>query len=144
MFLNVVIQSRLNHEQSIEWRIFISRRVETNELDKNANKMFENGWFNPFFYLEGGKLFLSFLLAAISEKNVCVQAIAYESYAITKQEAAILSPISGNVKGRGKMTKNNTATQLSSIQQGSVLPIGARHTFAASSQKIYVFWQVNC
>ena len=55
-----------NHGQSIERRIFNSRPVETTDLlDKFANKTFNN---DCFIDLEVGKLCLSFLLAAISEK----------------------------------------------------------------------------
>ena len=60
--LKCCFQSRLDHGQSIERRIFISRLVETTNLDKYANKMFENDWFiDP----EGGKLWLNFLFAVI-------------------------------------------------------------------------------
>ena len=51
--------------QSVERWIFISRPVETTVLDKYANKIFKNDY---FIDLEVGKLFLSFLLAEISEK----------------------------------------------------------------------------
>ena len=55
----------VNHGQSIERRIFVSRPVETTDLYKYANKMFKN---NCFIDLEEGKLCLSFLLTVISEK----------------------------------------------------------------------------
>ena len=78
----MLLLTEANHGQSIERRIFISRPVETTDLDKYANKMLKN---DCFIDLEVGKLCLSFLLAVISEKNICVlcisYAIAYESYA---------------------------------------------------------------
>ena len=51
-----------NQRQSIKRRIFISRPLETSDLDKYANKMFKNDCFIDLD-LEVGKLRLSFLHA---------------------------------------------------------------------------------
>ena len=93
-----------NHGQSIERQIFISRPVETTDLDKYANKMFKNDSFIE--YLEVGKLCLSFLLAVISEKifasyvfpNKNQKPLRMSRMQITKQVVAILSLISGNAR----------------------------------------------
>ena len=53
-----------NHGQSTKRRIFISRPVETTDLDKYANKMLKN---DCFIDLEGGKLRLN-KLSEISRK----------------------------------------------------------------------------
>ena len=92
---------QVNHGQSIEQRIFISRPVETTDLDKYANKMLQS---DCFIDLEVGKLFLSFVLPVISEKNVCVlvftdknqKPLRVSRMQITNQAVAILSQISGN------------------------------------------------
>ena len=57
MFL--LIEANLG--QSIERRIFISRPVETTDLDKYANKIFKN---DCFIDLEVGRLYLSFPLSS--------------------------------------------------------------------------------
>ena len=89
-----------NHRQSIERRIFISRPVAvgTTDLDKYANKMFNN---DRFIDLEIGKLRLSFLLAVIAEKMFASYVFPDKNQTplrisrmqITKQGVAILSLI---------------------------------------------------
>ena len=87
-----------NHRQSIERRIFISRPVGTTDLDKYANKMFNN---DRFIDLEIGKLRLSFLLAVIAEKMFASYVFPDKNQTplrisrmqITKQGVAILSLI---------------------------------------------------
>ena len=87
-----------NHRQSIERRIFISRPVGTTDLDKYANKMFNN---DRFIDLEIGKLRLRFLLAVIAEKMFASYVFPDKNQTplrisrmqITKQGVAILSLI---------------------------------------------------
>ena len=92
-----------NHGQSIERQIFISRPVETTDLDKYANKMFKN---DCFIDLEVGKLCLSFLLAVISEKMFASyvfpdknqKPLRMSRMQITTQAVVIFSLISGNMR----------------------------------------------
>ena len=92
-----------NHGQSIERQIFISRPVETTDLNKYANKMFKN---DCFIDLEVGKLCLSFLLAVISEKMFASyvfpdknqKPLRMSRMQITTQAVVIFSLISGNMR----------------------------------------------
>ena len=92
-------------DKAIERQIFISRTLETTDLDKHANKMLKN---DCFIDLEVGKLCLSFLLAAISEKmfgsyvfpNKNQKPLRMSRTQITKQAVAILSLISGMHTGK--------------------------------------------
>ena len=79
----------------------ISRTSEIPDLDKYATKTLEN---DCFVDLEGGKLYLSYLLTVISEKMFASYVFPDKNQKtlrkcgmqITKQAVAILSLISGN------------------------------------------------
>ena len=106
-FFKCCCQSRLDHRQSIERWIFISRLVETIDLDKYTKKMFQN---NCFIDLEVGRLWMN-LLFPVSCRDIFTSYVKMKGHWVwfvckLIYEVVIMSTISGNVKSYIKDLKD--------------------------------------